>query len=266
MDIFSQHFMRIVFIGGAIAAATCAYIGVFVILKRIVFLGIALSEIAALGLAAGLFMNVDPVLSAFIFTIAGVVLFWMPFTEKRLSRESILGFSYALCASLSIILIAKNPLAESRGLNLISGNLLYTTNSDLLMLLGAALFILVLHVIYFKQFLFISFDRETASTTGINTGLIDFLLYLGIGITISVSMKTCGVIFVFASLVIPPMIGLIVSKKIGKIFVVSCVAAVVCVLLGLLVSYIFDLPSSPTIVGVYGLLFIVSFGFRRLYS
>ncbi len=264
MDILKEPFLQVALLGGTISAVACAYLGVFVILKRVVFMGIALSEIAALGVAVGLFIGVNPMGSALVLTLMGVILFWLPFTEKRLSRESIIGFAYAFSACLSIILIAKNPLVESRGLNLISGNLLYTTRSDLYMLGAAALIIFALHAIFFKEFVFISFDRETAFTTGIKTGILDFILYLTIGLMISVSMKTCGVIFVFASLVIPPMLGLIISRRIGMIFTISCLSAFICVVAGLVVSYIFDLPSSPTIVGLYSILFIMFFGISLL--
>lgn len=260
MNILREPFLQAALLAGAISAVACAYLGVFVILKRVVFMGIALSEIAALGVAVGLFIGINPMASAIIFTLIGIVLFWLPFTEKRLSRESIIGFAYAFSACLSVILIAKNPLVESRGLNLISGNLLYATRMDLYMLGAASLIIFALHAFFFKEFVFISFDRETAFTTGIKTDILDFILYITIGLMISVSMKTCGVIFVFASLVIPPMMGLVISRRIGMIFIISCVSALICVAGGLLISYIFDLPSSPTIVGLYSVLFIMLFG------
>jgi len=260
MNILKEPFLQAALLAGAISSIACAYLGVFVILKRVVFMGIALSEIAALGIAIGLFIGISPIIGALIFTFIGIILFWLPYNEKRLSRESIIGFAYAFSACLSVILIAKNPLVESRGLNLISGNLLYTTRMDLFVLGVASIIVLVLHAIFFKEFIFISFDRETAFTTGIKTDILDFVLYLTIGLMISVSMKTCGVIFVFASLVIPPMTALIISRKIGMIFISSCLSALVCVISGLFISYIFDLPSSPTIVGLYSILFIMLFG------
>ncbi|MEW6163259.1 MAG: metal ABC transporter permease, partial [Nitrospirota bacterium] len=188
--------------------------------------------------------------------------FWIPLTEKNISKESLLGYTYAFCAATAVILIAKNPLAEARGLNLVSGNLLYTTWQDLKILGIASILIIALHTIFFKEFIFVSFDRETAFATGLKTDLLDFLLYLTIGIVISLSMKICGVIFVFASLIIPALIGLISARRIGMIFFVSCIASALCVTIGLFLSFTWDLPSGPTIVGMYSLLFILSFLLR----
>ena len=264
LEIFKEPFMQTALLGGLISAITCAYLGVFVILRRIVFMGIALSEIAALGIALGLFAGINPIISSFVLTFLGLILFWIPFTEKGISKESILGFTYAFCAALSIILIAKNPLVEARGLNLISGNLLYTTWQDIKILGTAAFIIFSLHLFFFKEFIFVSFDRETAMTTKLKANLLDFLLYLTIGIMISLSMKICGVIFVFASLVIPAMIGLLIAKSIIKIFLCSILAAIFCLTMGLFISYIWDLPSGPTIVGLYGLVFIILSGTKTI--
>ncbi|MBL7130990.1 MAG: metal ABC transporter permease [Candidatus Omnitrophica bacterium] len=262
LEIFREPFMQTALLGGLVVAVSCAYLGVFVILKRIVFMGIALSQVAALGVALGLFVGINPIISAFVLTFVGVILFWIPFAEKNISRESFIGFTYAFCAAISIILIAKNPLVEARGLNLISGNLLYTNWLDIKILGIASLFILALHLFFFKEFIFISFDRETAFTTGLKANFLDFLLYLTIGVVISLSMKVCGVIFVFASLIIPAMIGLIIARRIGMIFFISCLAAALSVVIGLICSYLWDLPSSPTIVGLYSLLFILCFLLR----
>ncbi|MBU3933445.1 MAG: metal ABC transporter permease, partial [Candidatus Omnitrophica bacterium] len=194
LEIFREPFMQTALLGGLLTACLCAYLGVFVILKRIVFMGIALSQVAALGIALGLFIGINPAISAFVLTLFGVILFWIPFAERNISREALLGFTYAFCATVSIILIAKNPLAEARGLNLISGNLLYTTWLDIKTLGIASVFVAGLHLIFFKEFIFVSFDRETAFTTGLKANIIDFLLYLTIGIVISLSMKICGVV------------------------------------------------------------------------
>lgn len=259
LEIFKEPFMQTALLGGLITASLCAYLGVFVILKRIVFVGIALSQVAALGVALGLFIGISPLISAFVLTILGVILFWIPFTEKNISRESLLGFTYALGAAAAIILIAKNPLAKARGLDLISGNLLFITWADIRILGIAAFIILALHLIFSKELVFVSFDRETAFTTGLKANFFDFLLYLMIGVVISLSMRVCGIIFVFASLVIPAMIGLILGKRIGTIFLISCLTAALCVAVGLSLSYRWDLPSGPTIAGLYSVLFILSF-------
>ena len=90
LEIFKENFIQTALLGGIITASLCAYLGVFVILKRVVFLGIALSQVAALGVALGLFIGINPVMSAFILTLFALILFWLPFAEKNISREALL--------------------------------------------------------------------------------------------------------------------------------------------------------------------------------
>ncbi len=262
--IFKEHFMQTALLGGLVTGCFCAYLGVFILLKRVVFMGIALSEVAALGVALGLFIGVNPVISGFVLTLLGTVLFWAPFNEKNISKESFLGFVYAFCVAMAVILIAKNPAAEARGLNLISGNLLYAGWPDIKILGGVMFIVFVLHLVFFKEFIFVSFDRETAFTTGLKANILDFLLYLTIGVTIGLSMKICGVVFVFASLVIPAMVGLIFAKRTGIIFFVSLLVGASGVISGLICSYIYDLPSGPAIVGMYSLILLLSAGIKFL--
>ncbi len=266
IEIFTEPFMRTVLAGAILTAGTCAYLGVYLILKRVVFMGIALSQVAAMGVALGLFWGVHPLTSSFVLTILAVMLFWLPFSGKNLSREALLGFVYAFAAAMAIILIAKNPLAEAHGLNLVSGNLLYTNFEELRILAGGSIFVGIIHLFFFKEFIFVSFDRETAFAAGLKANFFDFLLYLTIGVMISLSMRISGVIFVFSSLVIPAMSSIMLMGTIGKIFLVAVLIAVTGVMTGLGASYVWDLPTGPTVTGMYGVLFFVLVGGRSLYT
>ena len=255
MEIFKESFMLTALSAGLITGLVCAYLGVFIILKRIVFMGVALAEVAALGVALGLFIGMDPMSCASALTLIGVIVFWAAHTERSVSRESFIGFVYVFCASLAVLLIAKNPMAAAMGVNLIYGNLLYAAWRDIAILAAAAAMIAAVHIVFFKKFLFISFDKETAFTAGIRANALDLLLYVTIGMIISLATKMCGVLFVFASLLIPAMIGLAIARRVRSIFVIACSSACLCVVAGLALSYVWDLPTSPVIVVLYGILF-----------
>lgn len=258
MEILKEHFFMYAMISGVLIAGLCAYLGVYIILKRIVFIGLALSEMAALGVALGLFLGWRAELAALFVAFLGVLFFWYRSKDERtLTNESIIGFVYVLSAALGSILISKNPNIEASGIDLLKGNILYTTTSDLVFLTAMTIIILPLHILLFKEFLFVSFDRETAHTTKLKTNLYEFILYLSIGITVALSMRAGGVIFVFGSLVIPPLVGLVLARKISFVFLFSVLVAVVSTVSGIFLSYLLDLPSSPTILCIYGLIFLL---------
>ena len=237
------------------SGALCAYLGVYVHLKRIIFIGGALSEVAALGVAAGLYVGVWPEAVASVLTVLVALLLWLPDRRGLLDREAVLGLVYCVAAAAAIILLAVNPMAEAHGVDLVSGNLLYTMGGDILLLSLLAAGTLSLHLILFPRFLFVSFDPETARTLGFDERIVDFLFYFTLGLSISVSMKTTGILFVFASMVIPPMLGLILCRRVWAVFVVAVFVALAAGVMGLWVSFHWDLPTGPTVVCVEGAVF-----------
>ncbi len=257
MEILGETFVRNALAASVIVGGLCAFLGVYVVLKRIVLLGIALSEISALGVAAGLMLGVDPTAAALALTLVAVLIFWAPHRSISIPRESAIGLSYILAAALSIILIAKNPLAESRGLDLVSGNLLYVERSDIAVLGIVAAPVLALHLAAYRKFIFVSFDPETARASGIRTDIYDLLMYLSLGIAISISMKIVGVLFVFGSLVVPPLAGLMLVRRMPLIFVVAVIFACISSTAGVIVSFLLDWPTAPAIMAVSCALFVV---------
>ena len=256
--IFHEPFMQTATLTGLLSVWLCSLVGVFLLLRRTVFIGIALSEVAALGVAVGLFLGLSPLVTALFFVFLTMVLFSFPLREKNTSREGLVGLTYAFCAALAVILIAKNPLAEAKGLNLISGNLIYSSWTDVRDLTLVAAIVLGVFGTFFKELIFVSFDRTTATTCGFKTQVWDIFYYTMVGLIFSLTVRICGVIFVFASLIIPAMVGLIFAKKTKHIFIIAFIGGSVCVLCGMILSFLFDFPSSPTIVVLYALLFILT--------
>jgi ABC-type Mn2+/Zn2+ transport system permease subunit len=248
MEILTEKFILYALAAGVMIGSLCAFLGVFVMLKRIVFLGITLAEVSALGVAAGLIIGIDPMLSALVLTVGAVFLFWLPYRSTSISREGLIGFTYVSAAALAVILIAKNPMAESKGLDLVSGNLLYVGPADLAVAGILTLAVAVLYALMYRNFLFVSFDPETARASGINAGLYDFLIYLSIGVTAGVTMKMAGVLFVFGSLVIPPLAGLLLFRRMPHIIAASVVFSIVCSIAGIVISVLFDWPTAPSIL------------------
>ena len=257
MGFLQEAFLQNALAAALISGALCAFLGVYVHLKRIIFIGIALSEVAALGIAAGLYVGIWPEASASVLTVLVALFFWWPGRRGFLSREAVLGLVYCVAAALGIILLAANPMAEAHGVDLVSGNLLYTMGDDILVLGLLAIATFGLHLFLFPRFLFVSFDPETARTLGLEERTVEFLMYLTLGLCISVSMKTTGILFVFSSMVIPPMAGLVLCRRVWAVFVVSVVTSLAAAFLGLWASFVWDLPTGPAIVCAEGFLFLL---------
>ncbi len=256
-DVLGEQFIQYALAASVLVGCLCSILGVYVILKRIVFLGITISEVSALGVALGLFLGLNPSLSSIVITTVAVLIFWIPMNGGSVSKESIIGFAYVIAAALSVILVAKNPMAESRGLDLISGNLLYVQRGDILVLAATVLVVVALQLLFYNKFIFVSFDPETASTMGIRASFYDLLIYLSLGLGVAISMKVAGVLFVFGFLVIPALAGFLLSNRIIRVFLIGALFSVVSSFTGVLVSVRFDWPTSPTILVTAGTVFIL---------
>ena len=241
-----------------ITAGVCAYLGVFVMLRRIVFVSIALSEVAALGVALGFFLGIGHMVAAFTLTIAATMIFWLSSTERNLSREGIVAFVYCFCAALSVIFLSKNPMVESSGIDLISGNFLYATTHELTILTVVSSIVVCINLLFRKEFIAVAFDRDFAFSVGVRAKFWDFLFYMSLGIIISFSMKISGIIFVFASMVIPALTGLAVRGKLKTALFVSVISALFCSCAGFFISYRADLPSAPAIVVLMSLVYVIT--------
>lgn len=256
-DMFHIPFMQKALAVSTLTGIFFSFAGVYVILRRIVFVSMALSQIAACGFAFGLFTGVSPSLISLAFTLGGVIVFSLHAQEKRYSRESFIGLMYALFSALGIIFLAKSHEGEGGLLELFSGNILTVTNTEVSFVAGLFAVSLLAHLLFYRKFMFVFFDSETAKTQGIQTDFWNFLFYLILGAMISASIRTTGVLFAFSYLTIPAMTALLWTQKISSVFVTAVVVGVIATVAGIILSFVRDFPGGVINVVVLSFIFLI---------
>ena len=259
--------------GALLIALACSVLGVYVVLRRIVFVGAALAQLSSAGIALGTFLygmgiggelTHHPVAMALIVTIAGAMFFGVGGGGRAgVPPDAVIGVTYAVAAATGILLVAKSRVGEAHDLFL-QGNILGITNTDTLVLLAVAVPVLLVHLVFYKEFLFVSFDRETARTLGYNVRFWNLFLYLTLGVVIAYAMQFAGVMLVFNFLVLPAVTGLLLARSMAGIFGVAIGSALLAALIGFSLSVPFDLPSGPAIIAVSGILALLSWGIRAM--
>jgi len=256
--------------GTVVIALACSVLGVYVVLRRIVFVGAALAELSSAGIALALWLagqgialglSTHPIALSLVATIAGVLFFGSGSGRGRVPPDATIGVTYAVAAAVGILLISKAAHGEAHDLFL-QGNILGITRTDTLVLLAVAIPVLLVHAAFYKEFLFVSFDRETARTLGFQVGFWNLFLYFTLGLVIAFAMQFAGVLLVFNFLVLPAVTGLLISRSMGGTFTWSIAAALIAAVVGFSVSVPLDLPSGPAIIAVSGLIALVGFGVR----
>jgi ABC-type Mn2+/Zn2+ transport system permease subunit len=259
--------------GALVIALACSVLGVYVVLRRIVFVGAALAQLSSAGIALGLFLyglgiggelTHHPVAMALIITIGGALFFAVGSSGRSgVPPDAVIGVTYAVAAAAGILLIAKAKTGEAHDIFL-QGNILGITRTDTLVLVAVTVPVLLVHLVFYKEFLFVSFDRETARTLGYNVRFWNALLYFTLGIVIAYAMQFAGVMLVFNFLVLPAVTALLLAKSMRGIFAVAITCALFSALIGFSISVPLDLPSGPAIIAVSGALALLAWGARRL--
>jgi ABC-type Mn2+/Zn2+ transport system permease subunit len=247
-----------------VLAAICAYLGVYVVLKRIVFVGASLAQISSAGIALSFLIGQHihyayqhPLGVSLIVTLLGTLLYSQQSLSRKVPQESIIGIGYLVATALTIMFIVRSPKGIDEVNELLAGSVITISNIEFIEMLGVFSFVALIHALFYKQFLFVSFDRDVAATQGYNTRFWEMLFYLVLGLTLSFSIQFAGLVTVFAYLVIPAVTGLVVARRMSTAFIVAIVAAVVSTFLGFCWALMADLPTSPPIIAVSAVLLAV---------
>ncbi len=282
LEAFGAPFMRMTLGASVVSALLLAYLGVFVLLRRTVFVGAALPQVSAAGvalalLAAGVLVpdhaagdginRFAPALGAAVLSLLAIAAFTgagsAP-TGRRLPADGIIGAGYVLAAAGTVLILNFIPHDQDEITPLITGNLLTVSQADLTILLAVAAGIGLVQVLFFKEFLFTAFDPQVARTQGFGTGRWTFLWYLCLGVAISAVTKAVGIHLAFSYLVLPGLTGMLLARRLHGILLAAMGAAAVASVVGLWLSYIWSLPASPAVVASSFALLLAAAGLSRL--
>jgi len=276
LEMFQQDFMVNVLCGTTIVAALCSYLGVFIVLRRAVFVGAALAQVSSLGVGVAVWAGASMGMAAghdlpwwghplaLLLTLGTAMVFAMQYRERVLPRESVVGVIYAVASALAILVIAVTAGGEAAVMNLWFGNVLTISRSGVVGLGALALLVGTVHALFYKEFLFASFDPDMAMALGIRASWWNMLLYLTIGLTIAFATRAAGVLVVFNFLVLPTVTSLLLAKRMRGTLVLAVAIGVLAGVVGSALSYVRDLPTGPTIVVVNGAFLALAWSARGL--
>jgi len=239
-----------------------AYLGVYMILRRMVFVSAALSQVSALGLSFAFLIGSLLGLEAsemvhhaipLLFTSLAALLLAYQSSEKRMTRESLLGIGYALPAGL-VLLILDKISGETHDIdNILFGNSVFVSSGQLLFLVVTVAVVLGIHLVFYKGFVFTAYDPDTAKAAGLPTRLYNQLFFLSVALTISVSISSIGALPVFGLMVMPAASSLMLTQRLRSAFLLSVCFGGLSALIGFYLSFLYDLPTGAAILATSGL-------------
>jgi len=240
-----------------------SYLGLHVIKRKVIFVDLALAQIAALGATVGFLFGMDPSSnSAFIFSMAFTFLGAAVFALTRLRgdrvpQEAVIGLVYALAAAVAILVIDKSPHGAEHIKSLLTGTILWVKWPTIIGSAVAYTLVGLVHYAFRRQFIRITEDPEGAFADGMMVRLWDFLFYLTFGFVISFSVRTAGVLLVFVFLVAPAILAVLLTGRWLYQLIIGWAMGTGVTVAALYLSYVLDLPSGPTVVASYGVVLLL---------
>lgn len=283
-EVFDPNFLlrNSVYISLLVGIA-CPLVGVYLILRRLVFMGVALPQISSCGIAFafafhtwGLIPHMEEgenflaFAGSTVFTLAAILALSVLERRGRGLVEGRIGTLYVLAGAWSILLLVKNPYGEHGLLDRLRGEIIAVSNSDLSWTFAAFAIVVVTLVIFQKEFMLISFDREMAITLKKKVLFWDALLFGLIGLTVSMTVLSVGPLVAFGFLLIPPLIAHLFASNMKQFAVIAATVGATTSLVGFCIAYRWDLPVGPTDVAllgvIYGLAFISQKVFKKFFK
>jgi len=258
---------------------TCPLVGVYLVLRRLVFMGVALPQISSCGIAFafalqgwGLLPHAHETagehtlafLGSTVFTLAAIVLFSFLARRGHGSVEARLGTAYALAGAWSVLLLVKNPIGEHGLLDLLKGEIIAISNFELVLTAAAFSLVAAALFVFRKEFLLVSFDPDMAISLKKNVLLWDAGLFLLIGLTISISVLGAGPLVTFGFLLFPPLTARLFARTMRQFALLASALGGVTALTGFCLAYRWDLPVGATDVALLGAIYALGALARRV--
>src|SRR2546423_447876 len=242
------------------------YLGLHVVRRGIIFIDIAMAQMASLGICLAVLFHLD-LQSWLTFAIAlgltfvGAAIFSI--TGKRTSQipqEAVIGIAYVVAAAAAVLLLSRAAEGDEQIKQMLVGNILLVTPLEVWKCFALFVGVGIFHFVLRKNFLLVSFDRDGAYQKSLRVRCWDFAFYAVFGLVVTSFVRIAGVLLVFSYLIVPAVCGINLAQRIGNRLFIGWIVALIGGGAGLFLAYWWDLPSAAAIVWTFGgLLILISF-------
>ena len=259
------EFLLPAFVASLILTGIHAYLGVHVVERGVIFVDLALAQIAALGATIAILVGMDPhgrgsYWISLGFTFLGAAIFAMARTRRgHIPQEAFIGITYAVASAAAILAMSKATSETEHLKDMLVGNILAVSWGEVGKTAALYGIIGLFHYIFRKKFLAISMSHEKAEEMGINVRLWDFLFYASFGFVVTSSVAIAGVLLVFCYLIVPSVGAMLFADRIGARLALGWTMGALVSALGVYLSAQLDLPTGATIVCTFGSVLILMF-------
>ncbi len=263
MEIFL--FLLAPFVASLILTGIHAYLGVHVVERGVIFVDLALAQIAALGATVAIVAGMDPhgrgsYWISLGFTFLGAAIFAFARTRRgHIPQEAFIGIAYSVASAMAILLMSKATGETEHLKDMLVGNILAVSWPEVRKTAILYAVVGIFHYVFRKKFLLISMNHEKADSLGISVRFWDFLFYASFGFVVTSSVAIAGVLLVFCYLIVPSVGAMLFADRIGPRLAIGWTMGTLVSALGCYLSVLLDTPTGATIVVTFGGVLILMF-------
>jgi zinc transport system permease protein len=258
LEMLHYDFMQRAFIAGLITAILASISGSFIVLRRYSLMTETLAHTALVGVAIGLFAGISTLWAAVGVSVLSAWLIEYLRERFGLYSDAILAIFLSGSLALAIIIVSISGAFNNSLFSYLFGSILAVNREDLIIMGVFGTVATVLLLGFSKAFLFIAYDEEVAKTSGIKVRALNYLLVTIVAVIVALSIRIVGTFLIAALMVIPTVAALQFKKSFFQTVILALLFACFSVILGMVFSYIYSLPSGAAIVMCVIVVFVVS--------
>lgn len=228
----------------------CGILGTYIVYRKMVFVASSISHASFAGVGLGLYLSstINPIYFAlFVSALFGILILYLN-KQTVIESDTIIGIIMSFGMALGIIFTYITPGYQKELSSYLFGNILLTTNQNILLLIIVAILSVAIFIIFNKAIKYLSFDFKFYKIMGVPVAFVDYLMIILVSIAIIVSIRGIGIVLIMSILTLPQTISSYFTNSYNKIAVTSCFISFISMFLGLYFSYLFKIPTGATIV------------------
>lgn len=263
LEVLQYDFIQNALIAGILISIAAGIIGSLVVVNKITFLtgGIAHSSYGGIGLA--IYLGIPVLFGATIFAVITAIIIAIITIKNRNRIDSIIGMMWASGMAIGIVFVDLTPGYNVDLMSYLFGSIIAVSKDDILYMSFLDLFIISVIVFFYKEILAVSYDSEFASLRGINVKFFYTLILVLAGLCVVAAIKAVGLILVIALLTIPTYLAESFASRLSSMMIISSILATIFTILGLVVSYMYDISSGASIIIVAVVILAIVKIFKR---
>jgi manganese/iron transport system permease protein len=231
-----------------LCGASCSLLSVFIVLMKMPLIGVSMSHAAFAGAVLGMLLNINPFLTGLILCLLVAAVLGPLSDRTDMAPENVLGILFSFLMGLAFLGMGILTRTKASALNLMWGSLLSLSGSDIVILALITSVLVLFIFFFFKEIRSVLFNRRLAASSGVPERLIYYSLLFLTGAVVSSNLATVGGLLIFALLVQPGATALQLTYDLKHFFLISAASGISACVFGLILSYVFDLPSGASVV------------------